>query len=104
MTPDTSTAESNKGIAFAIVIGASFATGIGASVVFVPRLVKLANRCVLASSLGFSAGIMIYVSFVEIFPKSTIRFEGSGYGPDHSFNLGTMSFFGGVLFTMVCTF
>jgi zinc transporter, ZIP family len=56
----------NVGLAFGLVIGAGLATALGAAVVFIPSLVKLASRRVLASALGFSAGVMTYVSFVEI--------------------------------------
>ncbi len=62
------------GMAFLVVILAGLSTAIGAIVVFFPRFVKLATRRVLASSLGISAGVMIYVSFVEIFFKSKQSF------------------------------
>jgi len=95
----------NLGIAFGAVIAAGASTAIGASVVFFPKLVKLASRRVLAASLGFAAGVMTYVSFVEIFQKSVIAFtdhalEG-GYDQDKAdsrgYVFGTLSFFGGVL-------
>ena len=60
---------SNVGIAFALVILAGGAMGLGAAVVFFPRLVKLASRRTLAGALGLSAGVMTYVSFVAIFQK-----------------------------------
>jgi len=95
----------NVGIAFGAVCAAGASTAIGASVVFFPRLVKLASRRVLAASLGFAAGVMAYVSFVEIFQKSVIAFtnhaENSGFGEDKAasrgYVFGTLSFFGGVL-------
>lgn len=95
------TEDSNVGIAFALVIGASLATSVGASVVFIPNLVKLADHRVLASSLGFSAGIMGYVSFVEIFPKSRLAFEEAGFNINQSFNLASLCFFGGVMVMIV---
>ena len=97
----TATDDSNVGIAFACVIGASLATGVGASVVFIPKLVKFADHRVLASSLGFSAGIMGYVSFVEIFPKSRLLFEEDGFSINQSFNLASLCFFGGVMAMIV---
>ena len=97
------TDESNVGIAFALVIGASLATGVGASVVFIPNLVKLADHRILASSLGFSAGIMGYVSFVEIFPKSRLSFEQAGFSINESFNLASVCFFCGVMVMIVST-
>ena len=51
----------NVGIALALVAGAGASTGLGAAVVFFPKVVKLASRRVLAGSLGFSAGVMTYV-------------------------------------------
>jgi len=94
----------NVGIAFGAVIAAGASTAIGAAVVFFPKLVKLASRRVLAASLGFAAGVMTYVSFVEIFQKSVIAFtehamEG-GFTEEKSasrgYVFGTLSFFGGV--------
>jgi len=65
----------NQGIAFGAVFAAGASTAVGAAIVFFPRLVKLASRKVLASSLGISAGVMTYVSFVEIFQKSVGAFD-----------------------------
>jgi len=95
----------NVGVAFAAVCAAGASTAIGASVVFFPKLVKLASRRVLAASLGFSAGVMIYVSFVEIFQKSLEAFKAhaieGGYDDDkadsRSYIFGTLSFFAGVV-------
>ena len=63
------------GLGFLVVILAGMSTGLGAAVVFFPRFVKLATRRVLASSLGISGGVMVYVSFVEIFYKSQLSFQ-----------------------------
>ena len=95
------TAEGNVGIALALVCGAGAATAIGASVVFFPSLVKLASRRVLAASLGLSAGVMTYVSFVEIFAKSVDGFADSGIDPDLAYIYATLSFFGGVVTMLV---
>ena len=110
-----STAEGNVGAAIGLVCGAGAATAIGAAVVFFPSLVKLASRRVLAASLGLSAGVMTYVSFVEIFVKSVDGFaaylieEGM---PDEeiekkenlAYIYATLSFFGGVVVMMVSLF
>lgn len=88
-------------MALGLVCGAGAATALGAAVVFFPSLVKLASRRVLAASLGLSAGVMTYVSFVEIFVKSVDGFIGAGIDPDLSYIYATLSFFGGVLFMMV---
>ena len=91
----------NLGVAFALVIGAGAATGIGAAVVFIPALVKLANRRTLASALGLSAGVMTYVSFVEIFVKSVDSFAESGFDDDTAYIYATLCFFGGVVVMLV---
>jgi len=83
--------------ALLLVAGAGASTGIGAAVVFIPSLVKLASRRVLAASLGFSAGVMTYVSFVEIFVKSIDSFEAAGHAPNRAYTYATLCFFGGVL-------
>ncbi|MFP4049017.1 MAG: zinc transporter ZupT [Desulfovermiculus sp.] len=54
-------------LAFALTLGAGLATGIGSTLAFFSRG---ANPKFLSGALGFSAGVMIYVSFVEILPKA----------------------------------
>lgn len=104
-----STGSENVGVAFGAVIAAGASTAVGAAIVFFPRLVKLASRRVLASSLGISAGVMTYVSFVEIFQKAQAAFATHlvrDYEDDEDKVFGmanlyaTLSFFLGVL-TMV---
>jgi len=102
----------NVGIAFAAVSAAGAATALGASVVFFPKLVKLASKRVLAAALGFSGGVMTYVSFVEIFQKSQEAFKihaiEGGYDDDKADSrsniFGTLSFFAGVLVMIVLDF
>ena len=91
----------NLGVAFALVAGAGAATGLGAAVVFVPALVRLASRKTLASSLGLSAGVMTYVSFVEILAKSLIAFENAGHDADDAYIYASLCFFAGVIFMLV---
>mmetsp|Transcript_61237 Transcript_61237/g.181106 ORF Transcript_61237/g.181106 Transcript_61237/m.181106 type:complete len:386 (-) Transcript_61237:388-1545(-) len=94
----------NVGTAFALVIGAGAATALGASVVFFPSLVKLASKRVLAGALGVSAGVMTYVSFVEIFSKSVGSFEEAGETPERAYCFATLCFFGGVLSLLLISF
>jgi zinc transporter, ZIP family len=54
-------------LAFGLTLFAGLSTGIGSAIAF---LTKTTNTKFLSVSLGFSAGVMIYVSFVEILPKS----------------------------------
>jgi zinc transporter ZupT len=49
-------AQGNVGVAFALVLGGGLATCIGACIVF---CIKLATPKLLASSLGFAAGVMM---------------------------------------------
>ena len=53
--------------AFALTIFAGLATGIGGALSIIT---KKTNTKFLSVALGFSAGVMIYVSFVEIFAKA----------------------------------
>jgi ZIP family zinc transporter len=54
-------------VAFGLTLFAGLSTGIGSALAF---FAKRTNTKFLAVSLGFSAGVMIYVSFVEIFVKA----------------------------------
>jgi zinc transporter, ZIP family len=93
----------NVGVAFALVIGAGASTCIGASVVFFPCLVQLASKKTLAGGLGLSAGVMSYVSFVEIFNKSLLSFADAGFEHGDAYLYATLCFFGGVVAMVVCT-
>lgn len=53
--------------AFALTLFAGLATGIGGAL---SLLTKKTNTKFLSAALGFSAGVMLYVSFLEIFPKA----------------------------------
>ncbi|HBG5206728.1 TPA: zinc transporter ZupT [Clostridioides difficile] len=53
--------------AFLITLLAGLSTGIGSCIAF---FAKKTNTKFLSISLGFSAGVMIYVSMIEIFPKA----------------------------------
>lgn len=54
-------------VAFIITLFAGLATGIGSCIAF---FAKKTNTKFLAISLGFSAGVMIYVSMIEIFAEA----------------------------------
>ena len=60
--------------AFGLTIFAGLATGVGSAMAF---FAKKTNTKFLSISLGFSAGVMIYVSFVEIFVKARIALEAA---------------------------
>lgn len=59
--------ENNVLFACELTLLAGLATGIGSLMAFFSR--KFSPKF-LSAALGFSAGVMIYVSFVEIFPKA----------------------------------
>lgn len=79
--------------AFGLTVFAGMATAIGSAIAFMARRT---NYRFLSIATGFSAGVMLYVSFVEIFYKGadalTLRF-GDYWG--HWVNAA--SFFGGML-------
>lgn len=82
----------NVAIAFLLTLGAGLATGIGSFIAFFS---KKTNTSFLSISLGFSAGVMIYVSFVEILSKaqeSLMNYYGSSVGEW----MTAASFFGGI--------
>jgi ZIP family zinc transporter len=54
-------------VPFGLTLFAGLSTGIGSTLAFFARRT---NTKLLSAALGFSAGVMIYVSFVEIFPKA----------------------------------
>ena len=54
-------------IAFGLTLFAGLATGFGSALAF---FAKRTNTKLLSVALGFSAGVMIYVSFVEMFPEA----------------------------------
>ena len=55
-------------LAFTVTLFAGLATGIGSAIAF---LSKTTNKAFFALSMGFSAGVMIYLSFAEILPKAS---------------------------------
>ena len=78
--------------AFGLTLLAGLATGIGSAISLVSRTI---NPKFLAGSLGFSAGVMIYVSFVDIFIKAKDSLTAV-YG-DKLGNIYTViSFFAGI--------
>ena len=80
------------GLAFGLTLFAGLATGIGSALAF---FAKRTNTQFLSLALGFSAGVMLYVSFVEIFVKaqdSLTAVVGEVRGTWYT----VMAFFGGI--------
>ena len=79
--------------AFGLTLFAGMATGIGSVIAFTA---KRANYRFLSVATGFSAGVMIYVSFVEIFHKGAAAIAET-YGAERGDWINTAAFFGGIL-------
>lgn len=78
--------------AFLITLWAGLSTGIGSALIF---FTKRTNRIFLSVSLGFSAGVMVYVSFVELF-RSAETTMAPIYGERLATLYTTLAFFAGV--------
>jgi ZIP family zinc transporter len=78
--------------AFGLTLFAGLSTGIGSALAF---YTKQTNKKFLAGALGFSAGVMIYVSMVEIFVKARDSLE-LFYGPTKGYWVTTIAFFAGM--------
>ncbi len=78
--------------AFSLTLIAGLATGIGSAFAF---LSKGFNPRFLAGSLGFSAGVMIYVSLIEIFAKAKETLIAE-HGDKPGYWLTVIAFFGGI--------
>jgi zinc transporter, ZIP family len=80
-------------LAFGLTLFAGLATGIGSLLAF---FTSHTNTKFLSVTLGFSAGVMIYVSMVEIFVKAKVALVDSlGVVPGNWLTVG--GFFGGML-------
>mmetsp|Transcript_8919 Transcript_8919/g.20850 ORF Transcript_8919/g.20850 Transcript_8919/m.20850 type:complete len:365 (+) Transcript_8919:61-1155(+) len=84
------------GLAFGLTCAAGMCTTIGAAVVFNEKLAAYANKRFLAASLGVSAGVMLYVSFIEIFFKSQGSFQDAGFLEGTAHALAALCFFSGI--------
>ncbi len=80
-------------VPFLLTLGAGLATGIGSAVAL---LTRRTNKRLLSFSLGLSGGVMIYVSFVELFRQSC-EVLSSAWGERVGMVFCVVSFFGGIL-------
>ena len=85
--------EGNVLLALLLTLFAGLATGIGSAIAFIA---KRTNTKLLSLSLGFSAGVMIYISFVEIFPDARHAFI-ERFGEFQGMLYTLIAFFGGML-------
>ncbi len=80
--------------AFGLTLFAGLSTGIGSALAF---FAKRTNTKFLSLALGFSAGVMIYVSMIEIFQKANTALC-EAMGDQKGYYITTAAFFGGILF------
>ncbi len=86
--------------AFLLTLLAGLSTGIGSAIAF---FTKRTNTTFLSLALGFSAGVMIYVSFVELF-ATAIHDLSRIHGDKLGTTLATVAFFLGILFILLIDF
>ncbi|HDU9542641.1 TPA: zinc transporter ZupT [Campylobacter jejuni] len=84
-------------IAMLLTLFAGFSTAIGSIIAFFSRKDDLR---VLSLGLGFSAGVMIYISFMEILPTALKDFKNH-YDSHWAELLGLACFFGGILISLL---
>lgn len=79
-------------LALGLTLVAGLATGIGSILAF---FTERTNYRFLSVATGFSAGVMLYVSFVEIFFKG-VEALGQAYGEIRGHWINVAAFFGGI--------
>ena len=83
--------------AFTLTIIAGLATGIGGIVVL---FVKPGNKKILAVCLSFSAGVMLYISFAEIFLEALEMLKDK-LGYENGLLIGTVAFCAGIVIMVI---
>ncbi|MCD8138547.1 MAG: zinc transporter ZupT [Planctomycetaceae bacterium] len=86
--------DNNVLIAFGFTLMAGLSTGIGSALAF---FADRTNTRFLAASLGFSAGVMIYVSFVELLAGALRDLAVAAGDPARGNWLGVGAFFAGMV-------
>lgn len=87
-------------IAFLFTLIAGLATGIGS---IIALAAKRTNYRFLSISTGFSAGVMIYVSFIELFQEGIEGFHAT-FPAKEAYIYTTISFFVGILLIALIDF
>jgi ZIP family zinc transporter len=83
----------NFWFAFGLTLFAGLSTGIGSALAF---FTKTTSTRFLSISLGFSAGVMVYVSFMEILPKA-LQAMIPEFGEKLASWYAVLAFFAGIL-------
>ena len=90
--------ENNIWLAFGLTMIAGLSTGIGS---LIALMAKRTNTKFLCASLGFSAGVMLYVSFMEMMPAAKDALV-SHFGDKSGSLVLLLAFFGGIgLITLI---
>ncbi len=92
--------EQNVLWAFALTLFAGLATGIGS---LIALFAKRTNFGLLAFSLGLSAGVMIYISFMELLAKAQVSLSAT-YGDKMGVTYAILAFFCGIAIIMILDF
>ncbi len=79
--------------ALGITFLAGLSTCLGALLVF---FTKHTNKRLISLALGFSAGVMVFISFTEIFPEAS-ELIASSYGGVKGYMFALLSFLGGII-------
>ena len=79
-------------VAFLLTLAAGLSTGIGSCIAF---FAKQTNKAFLSASLGLSAGVMIYVSFMELMPEAVTQLSET-YSERMANMYMLLAFFGGI--------
>jgi zinc transporter, ZIP family len=87
----------NVWFALGLTLAAGLSTDIGSAIAF---FAKQTSYRFLSITTGFSAGVMLYVSFVEILPKGADSL-GVAYGPYWGHWVNAAAFFGGIAFIAI---
>lgn len=83
--------------AFLLTLLAGLATGVGSCIAF---FFKRTNTRFLALALGFSGGVMVYISLVELLASANYHFIGI-YGKTSGTLRSAAAFFGGMLVALL---
>jgi len=87
-------------IALLLTLIAGMGTGLGASMSLLPQA---REGRFLAGALGFSAGVMLYVSFLDLMPQAIAEMTGE-FTPHYANMYSILAFFGGVLLIALIDF
>lgn len=89
--------DQNVKAAMLLTLLAGLATGVGGVIAL---FMKRTNKKFLSTALGFSAGVMLYIAFIEMFPKAQ-GYLSETYGSTLGVWAACASFFGGMAVIML---